>query len=34
MGKLKINYKESVGGTVRDKLKIRKELKPGIFEQF
>lgn len=24
MGNLKINYKESVGTTIRDKLKIRK----------
>jgi hypothetical protein len=34
MGKLKINYKESVAGAVKDKLKIRKEIKTGIFEQF
>ena len=34
MGNLKINYKESVNEIVRDKLKIRKELKPGVFEQF
>jgi len=31
MGHLKINYKETINVTIRDKLKIRKELKPGVF---
>ena len=31
MGNLKINYKETVGASIRDVLKIRKEVKIGVF---
>lgn len=34
MGNLKINYKETINHSVRDKYKIRRELKPSMFEQF